>query len=561
MVEECDLVVVGSGAGGLTAACRAADLGLSVVVVEKSDHYGGTSAVSGGTVWIPNNHHMADLGEEDDPESALAYLRACSLGAVNKELTSRYVESAPDVIRYLESETRVRFRALMEYPDYLQHLPGARTGRTLEPIPFDGTSLGDDLPALRPNLPANLILGRVAISAIEARQVLAGGAKAWWILAQLFGRYFMDLSSRWRGRRDRRLTLGAALVGALRGSLRDRGVPVLLSAPMQDLVVSSDGTRVEGVRVTHGGESRQIMAKRAVLLACGGFEHNPEMRSEHLPAPTDTRWSVAPGGNTGDGIQAGQRAGGRTAAMSAAWFTPAVAAATESPRAIFCERALPGCVVVNGRGERFVNEAAPYNQFVLEMYENHRVTQCSIPAWMIFDARFRRKYPCGPLLPGTFVPDRVLPARVRDLFVRAEDLPGLARKIGVPYENLSQTLRRFAGYAESGVDEEFGKGNNVFDAYYGDPRYGDPRRSPNPCLGPVEEPPFYAMQIQAGDIGTCGGLETNSNGQVLGEDGAIPGLYAIGNTAASMTQGGYPGAGGTLGPAILFGFLAAEALR
>ncbi|KVN41305.1 3-oxosteroid 1-dehydrogenase [Burkholderia pyrrocinia] len=554
--EEFDVVVVGSGAGGLLAACRAADRGLSVVVIEKTALYGGTSAVSGGGIWVPCNHHIAELGATDSRDAARRYLDACTAGATPADKLDAYLDHAPQMLRYLETNTPVRYQALPKYADYYQKLPGAMPGfRALDPLPFDGAQLGDAFAQLRPPSPGTLVGGRVAVTSKEAHTLLArepGFVKL--ALAQ-FGRYWLDVRMRGRTRRDRRLTLGNALVGGLRRALLDRQVPVWLDTPMRDLL-DVDG-RVTGVRVARAGRPVTLVARRGVILAAGGFERNQPMRERYLPQPTHAQWSATPPANTGDAIAEGQRLGGALALMEHVWGAPTVGVAgEEKQRALFVERNLPGCVIVNALGKRFANEAAPYSEFVPAMYRDHARTGANVPAWMVFDARFRRKYPCGPIMPASMMPDARIPDAFRGLLVKADTVDALAAQIGVDAAGLRDTLRDIARYAATGIDEAFGKGDNLFDTYYGDPQV-----KPNPCLGPVDEAPFYAVRIDAGDIGTKGGLVTDAQARVLRDDStAIDGLYAIGNTSASMMGASYPGAGSTLGPAMTFGFIAADHL-
>ncbi|WP_340521001.1 FAD-binding protein, partial [Cupriavidus necator] len=381
-------------------------------------------------------------------------------------------------------------------------------------------------------------------------------APGWLGLAvRQFARYWLDLGWRRKTRRDRRLTLGNSLVGGLRRAMMDRAIPLWLDTALQDLIVE-DGT-VRGVRAVQDGRVVEIRALRGVILAAGGFERNQAMREQYLPQPTQAAWSATPPNNTGDGIRAAQAAGAGVALMSHVWGAPTVhVQGEEKQRALFIERAMPGCLVVNGQGRRFVNEAAPYSEFVPAMYRDHEKTGSSVPAWMVFDATFRHKYPCGPILPGSVMPDRSIPASLSGILVRADSLAQLAQQIGVDADGLADSVARMNRYAATGVDEEFGKGDNLFDTYYSDPAV-----QPNPCLAPIGKAPFYAVRIDAGDIGTKGGLVTDASARVLRDDGsAIAGLFAIGNTSASVMGTSYPGAGSTLGPAMTFGFIAADVL-
>ncbi|NIE63675.1 FAD-dependent oxidoreductase [Burkholderia sp. Ax-1719] len=552
--ETFDVVIVGSGAGGLLAACRAADQGLSVVVLEKSGEYGGTSAVSGGGIWVPCNHHIAEAGGQDSRETARIYMNACIEGASSPARVDAYLDSAPEMLRYLEARTPVRYQSLPRYADYFQDRPGAMPGyRALDPLPFDGGRLGAEFRRLRAPSPGTLIGGRVAVTSKEAHTLLSKERGFMTLALRQFGRYWLDIGARLRSRRDRRLTLGNALVGGLRYALLERKVPLWLDTPMRDLI-EFDG-RIEGVLAERKGRPLRVLARRGVILAAGGFERNQALRERYLPQPTNAQWSATPPHNTGDAMMAGERAGGALALMEHVWGAPTLRVADEEKqRALFVERNLPGCVIVNGHGRRFVNEAAPYSEFVPAMYRDHAKTGACLPAWMIFDACFRKRYPCGPIMPASMMPDARIPDSFKSILHRADSLEALAAQIGVDKAGLQDTIARMNAYAASGVDEEFGKGGNVFDTYYGDPTV-----QPNPCLAPIGDAPFYAVRIDAGDIGTKGGLVTDENARVLRADGSvIAGLYAIGNTSASVMGASYPGAGSTLGPAMTFGYRAAD---
>lgn len=554
---EVDVVVVGSGAGALTAAVRAHDLGLKTLVIEKTALFGGTSAVSGGGLWIPNNDHIAPDGGSDSEEDALQYLRAATRGEVPEARLLAYVRQGRRMLSWLEARTPVRLKAVPFYADYYQSLPGAKTGfRTLDPEAFDAKVLGSELLQMRETSPTMLIFGRMGMTTFEAVTLLArlpGWKKLAFTIAR---RYALDLPWRLRSRRDRRLTMGSALVGGLRQAMRERGIELWLSSPMQSLL--QEGGRIAGVVVQRQGTACEVRAKHGVLLAAGGFESNQQMREQYLPQPTRAEWTAAPPCNTGDSIRAGQAVGAGLAGMQYAWWTPTVhVPGEEKQRGLFSERALPGCVVVNRRGQRFANEAMDYLDFVLAMYEDHQKTGANLPAYMVFDARFRHKYNAGPLVSGSVIPDRRLPANWQgQAYWRADTLADLARQIGVDVAGLEDSVARINRYAQSGVDVEFGKGGNAYDRIYGDPTI-----QPNPCLAPIVQAPFYALRLDAGEIGTKGGLVTDEHARVLDEAGrVIEGLYATGNNAASIAGPSYPGAGATLGPAMTFGYVAANHL-
>ncbi len=556
-----DVIVVGSGAGAMTAAVTAADQGLSVLVVEKSDKFGGTSAISGGGIWIPNNHYFKRIGGQDSHDQALTYLRAATAGRVDERRLLAYLEHAPKMIAYLETKSRVRYAVAHKYPDYYQHLPGALPGgRSLDPELFDTSLLGDELKNLRTPSPSTLLMGRIAWTARDAHKAMAKERGWRFKIMGLMLRYQLDLRWRRKTRMDRRAGLGSALVCALRRSLMDRNVPLWLKTDFQELVLEGgkEGGKVSGIVVEQGGVRRTLTARKAVIFGAGGFEQNQQLREKYLPDPTRAGWSATPPGcNTGAALLAGQAAGAATDLLEWCWWAPTIAVPKEEkPRGVFAERAFPGAIVVNGLGRRFVNEAAPYLEFVDSMYRDNAATGGrSIPAWVIFDAHFRFNYAMGPLMPGQVMPDsRLRKEWLGSVYWKADSLAGLAEQIGVDAAGLAATVDTMNDYARTGIDKDFARGGNAFDRYYGDVNV-----KPNPCLAPITKGPFYAMRLDAGDIGTKGGLLTNADAQVIRADGSpIPGLYAIGNTSASVMGTAYPGAGGTLGPAMTFGYIAAH---
>jgi 3-oxosteroid 1-dehydrogenase len=553
----CDVLVVGSGAGAMTAALRAHDLGLNVLLLEKSAEYGGTSAVSGGGIWIPNNHRIVALGGTDSVEEAIRYLKAVTYGEIDDGRIEAYVEHGREMVEYLEQRSQVRFEAQPNYADYYPEMEGGKSGyRSMDPQPFDAAELGEEFLRMRPPSPGTLMMGRMAMTMKEARVLLCRGPGWLGLTLRVIWRYWRDREGRRLSRRDRFLTLGNALIGALRASLLDRALPLWLNCALEELIVEEG--RVSGVLARREGRPLRIKARHGVILAAGGFERNQAMREQYLPQPSQSTWSATPPNNTGDAIRAGQAIGANTGLMGHSWWAPTThVGGVEKQRALFVERTLPGCVLVNSAGERFVNEAAPYTDIVYAMYANNREDAVSVPCWMVFDAEFRRKYPCGALLPGYAQPDWQLPKHLRGYFYKAPSLEALAGQIGVDPAGLARSVERFNAMAVQGRDEDFHKGESLFDRYYGDPNV-----QPNPCLAPLHKGPFYAVRIDAGDIGTKGGLLTDVHARVLHVDGQpITGLYAIGNSAASMMGRTYPGAGSTIGPAMTFGYLAANHIQ
>lgn len=555
---QYDVIVVGSGAGAMTSAVFLADQGFSVLVLEKSDKFGGTSAISGGGIWIPNNHYFARQGGSDSAEQARRYLDAAAGDQVDPDRLQAYLDNAPKMIEALTRCSRVRYAVAAKYPDYYPHLPGALPGgRTLDPELFDSSLLGDELANLRKPSPSTLLMGRIAWTARDAHKAMARSFGWRLLILRLMLRYKLDFKWRRKSRFDRRAALGSSLVCSLRRSLMDRNVPLWLNSDFRELIVQEG--RVRGVRIHREGRDIDLQARHGVILASGGFEQNQALREQYLPKPTRMAWSATPpGNNTGAALQAGLAQGAATALMDWAWWAPTIAVPGEDkPRGIFAERAFPGAIVVNAQGRRFVNEAAPYLEFVDAMHRDNARTGGSVPAWVIFDGHFRFNYAMGPLMPAQVMPDSRLRKEWRDtLYWKADTLEALAGKIGVDAQGLASTVAQVNDYARTGVDLDFGRGGNVFDRYYGDCNI-----KPNPCLAPLRKGPYYAMRLDAGDIGTKGGLLTNAQAQVLREDGTtIAGLYAIGNCSASVMGTSYPGAGGTLGPAMTFGYVAANHL-
>lgn len=555
--ETYDVVVVGSGAGGMTAALCAKGNGLSAVVLEKTDAYGGTSAVSGGGIWIPCNDDMPSTGIRDAYDEALAYMKHLTRGEVPLPRIEAYLKNAPEMVRTLGRAYGVKFRSVGRYPDYFPNEPGGRPGaRTMEPVAFDAARLGAEFFHQREPYKGTLVLGRISMDQVDAHTLFAR-SKGWIRLTmKLMWRYWTDFSWRRKTWRDRRQVLGQGLVASLRYALQQRDVPVVRNTALEHLIEA--GGVVAGVRVTRNGQTLHIRARQGVVLATGGFESNQQMREQYLPGPTDKAWSAAPGINTGDGIRAGRQLGAGLGFMNMVWGAPTVVLPNNPvASAMFVERSLPGCVMVNQRGQRFVNEAAPYTEIVNAINDDQAKTGASIPCWFVFDGRFRQNYPAGPLMPGSIQPDKKLPRGwLGQVLHKADTLEALARQIGVDAAGLQQSVAAMNQYAVTGKDPEFGKGDDVFQRYYADPRV-----TPNPCLGPIDKAPFYALPVTPGEIGTKGGLITDERARVLREDGSvISGLYAIGNCSAAVMGRTYAGPGATLGPAMTFGFIAARDL-
>jgi 3-oxosteroid 1-dehydrogenase len=551
MDRTVDLIAIGSGAAAMTAALRGADLGLEVLLLEATDRYGGSTAMSGGVCWVPDNPHMPGRGVSDTPEDALTYLRSIVGDSTPDVLLQTYVTESRRMVEYLEERSAVRFESLEKYCDYYPEAPGGRAGgRSMECTPFDGRLLGEEFRRIRPPHPQSQVMGIFGLTAREAHTLLANTWQSKMLLVRRLLAAGLNLLARRKWGRDPRLTAGNALIARLRRSLLDREVEISLSTTVTELIIE-DG-RVVGVVAEQDGRIMRIGARRGVLLSAGGFSRNLAMRTEHQRAPITDEWSAGNLRDLGDGHRMGVAAGGRLVHMDKAWWTPTIRIPRqELAWVIVVEKNLPHSMMISDDGQRFTNEAAPYLDVVEGMYQAG-----AAPAWLVFDATFRRRYPVGPLAPGYAVPDSRVSRKFLSGFLKKSDtLAGLAEACAVPAQALLSTVARYNGMADAGVDADFGRGESLSDRYY-----GDPRATPNPCMGRLETPPFYAVRVYPGDLGTKGGLVIDTRGRVLGADDApIPGLYAAGNCAAPVMGRTYPGAGGTIGPAMVVGFLVAEA--
>lgn len=552
---EYDVVVVGSGAGGMTAALCSQAKGLSTLLIEKDKVYGGTSAVSGGGIWIPCNDQVEAKGGSDDLEAARGYVRTLTEGKTEPGRVDAYLDHGPEMVTYLEKEFGVRFDLVVRYPDYFMGTEGSKAShRSMEPAVFDASLLGDEFENQRDPYPGTLIMNRLSMTQAQAHTLLAK-EKGWVMMfIKLLFTYWLDIPWRFKSSRDRRLKLGQALVAWLRLAMMKRDVPMWLNTGLEDLV--EENGRVTGIVAKRDGRTIRIGARKGVILACGGFEANQKMREKYLPLPTHASWSAAPGCNHGEGIEAGIKLGASTRGMDRVWGAPSIVSPVGNPATcLFVERALPRAVMVNSQGKRYTNEAGAYTAVVYAMIRDHEENGGAVPSWFIADAVYRKNYPMGPVLPGMIQPDSKVPSEwLNVIYYKADTIEDLAKQIGVDYDGLKETIARNNEFAAKGVDEDFGKGGNEFDRYYGDSNV-----KPNPCLGPIEKPPFYAVKVHPGELGTSGGLDADEHGQVRSESGGmIDGLYAIGNCSAAVMGRSYPGAGSTLGPAMVYGYLAAE---
>lgn len=544
-VHSVDIAIVGSGAGGMTAALAAHEAGLSALVIEKTRYYGGSTARSGGGIWIPCNHLMRAAGVADSFDEARTYLQ----GTVGERspLASRemFLSQSVKMIQWLDRKSDLQCSYMQGYADYYPELPGGKVqGRALEPRLFDGNALGADLARLRP--PVIPIPAGLTFTAGEYKQ-LGLVMRTWQGRGTALRIGLRLLGARLTGRKM--LMMGQALIGRLRLSLKKRGIPVWLDAPMKELIV--EGGRITGVRVEKDGQPVEVIARKGVILAAGCFAHNLDMRLKYQKQPVTTRWTVASEGNTGDGILAGQRVGAAVDLMDEAWWGPSSLPPDTAPFFHVAERGFPGLIMVNQKGRRFTNESASYVEVVQAMYRLHTDDDPHIPCWFVFDQRYRNNYVFSSLFPRQPVPKEMLDSG----YVRkADTLAELAGQLGMDATTLEATVTRFNGHARAGVDPDFGRGDSAYNRYF-----GDPTNKPHPNLAPIDQAPFYAVQVVAGDLGTKGGLVTDEYARVRREDGSlIEGLYCVGNNSASVMGTTYPGPGCTIGPAMTFGYVAAR---
>jgi 3-oxosteroid 1-dehydrogenase len=527
VTDMYDVVVLGTGASGLTAALAAASAGASVGLFEKADRVGGTTALSGGVVWLPDNGYATGTGVTDSREQALAYLGSLSNGSMRPDMAAAFVDGVRPTLRWLEQETPLRLKPVPGYPDYHPEHPGGLPGggRSMEPELFGTDVLGSWRDRIA-GVPRRLYISEIP----------SGGGTG--LIAPELMRQRTAASQE---------GLGRGLVAALLKGCLDRGIEPF--AGMRAAGLQTSGGGVTGVRFESAAGPRVVHAGTAVIIATGGFEHDPELVQDFIRGPVAHPPGVP--SNTGDGLRLAMGLGARLGAMGEAWWVPVVLVpatdGTAAPALLLRERTLPGTLMVNGRGDRFTNEAANYNALgaAFHAFDVTSFRYANLPAWLVLDDACAKKYGVFGTAPGAAAPDWLTSAATLD---------GLAERIGVPAGRLAATVARFNTGAAAGHDPDFRRGESVYDGWCGDRVH---YRTPQATLGPLTTGPFHAVRVHPSTLGTKGGPRTTTDGQVVRADNsAVDGLYAVGNAMAAATGMAYGGAGGTLGPAMVFARLA-----
>jgi succinate dehydrogenase/fumarate reductase flavoprotein subunit len=549
---ETDLLVVGAGAAGMTAALVGALEGLKTILCEKSEMVGGTTATSAGTVWIPGSLQSKAAGVPDTIEAARTYLAAILGPDASDDRLAIYLASGPTVLDYLEEKTSVAFFPPPVHPDYHAQPGAALGGRALGALPFDGRKLGADFVRVRPPRREFMVLGGMMVGKNDIPSLLHP-FRSWENFVNASRLLARQVRDRISHRRGTRLIMGNALVARLLYSLNRLGIEIRYRSQLTELLEERD--RIAGAVLKTSNGEVAIRAKKAVVLATGGIGWNSGLRERLFPEGTH-RHSLSPESNTGDGIVAGERVGGqieqglRSAAL---WMPSSVMQQPDGHTSVFphimLDRAKPGVIAVNASGRRFVNEANSYHDFVDAMLRAHP-TASSIPSYLICDRSFIRNYGLGLIHPGT----RDITQYVRSGYLlRGETIADLAREISVDGSALGETIHRHNRFAEAGIDDDFGRGASELNRFN-----GDPLNKPNPCMRRIGPGPFFAVAVWPSDLASSAGLRTDINGRVLTADRQpIPGLYAVGNDAASIFRGTYPGPGTMIGPAMVFAWRAA----
>jgi succinate dehydrogenase/fumarate reductase flavoprotein subunit len=555
---ECDVLVAGSGASGMSAAITAKHGGLDVLIVEKEPRFGGTTARSGGWLWIPGTSLARAWGIVESPDEARTYLRHEAGNSFDAARVDAFLTAGPEAIDFFTTQTAVRFDMPLTFPDYDAEAPGGKQGgRSMVARPFDGRELGDNIKNIGAPLPELTVFGimlgsgKDIIHFMRATRSLTSAI----YVAKRLTHHFMNVVRYGRGMT---LTNGNALTGRLAKSAFDLKIPLWLSSPVRELIVENGVVR--GAIVERDGKSVRVLAKRGVVLACGGFPHDIERRKAMFPhAPTGREhYSPGPPGNTGDGLRLAESAGGRvedTLPNAAAWVPVSVTHRKDGSKGVmphFIDRAKPGVIAVMRDGTRFANEGNSYHDFVQQMMKAAKPGE-EIAAYLVCDHYALRRYGLGCIPP--------FPMPIGDYLrsgylIKGATLEELASNAGIDANRFVATVNRFNTAAAEGRDPDFGKGSRAYNRYQ-----GDATLTPNPCVAPLAKGPFYAIKMVIGDLGTYAGIKTDAHARALDANGeVINGLYAAGNDMASIMGGNYPGAGITLGPALTFGYIAGRHL-
>lgn len=549
-----DVVVAGSGAGALAAAITAAHNGLTVLVLEKEALFGGTTARSGGVLWVPCNPKSRDLGIKDTIEDARTYMAHEAGASFDPARVDAFLENGPRMVEFFERETVMQFVAVPEFSDYHPDAPGGRPGgRSILAAPFDAGQLGDDVKRLRPPLREITFVGMMFNASKEIAHFF-NFTRSLTSAVYVAKRLMQHAREMLVHGRAQRLTNGNALAARLAKSAFDAGVKIVTSAPVIKLQLEQGV--VTGVEFTHSGKARNVRARKGVVLATGGFPQDPVLRKRLFPhAPTGMEhWSPAPPGNTGDGWRLAESVGGATddtLPNAAAWIPVSVVPRGKGPDGVFphlIDRYKPGVIAVGNNGKRFINEAHSYHDFGQAMQKLGK-QQGETSAWLICDHRALRRYGLGFVKP---FPLPLFPYLRSGYLIRGRTVALLAQRTGIDATGLEATIAEFNRHASHGEDPGFGKGSTAYNRYLGDPGH-----KPNPCVAPLATGPWYAIKMVPGDLGTFAGIRTDASSRVVDDAGQpVVGLYAVGNDAASVMGGAYPGGGITLGPAMTFGYIA-----
>ncbi|ORV49392.1 3-ketosteroid-delta-1-dehydrogenase [Mycolicibacter engbaekii] len=543
-----DLLIVGSGTG-MAAALAAHEAGLSTLIVEKTSYVGGSTARSGGAFWMPANPILTASGSDDTVAAGRTYLESVIGEASAHDRAHAFLHYGGSTVQMLRRTTPMKFQWAKGYSDYHpEKAGGSALGRTCECRPFNTAVLGSELTRLRPGVMKSSFPMPVTGADYRWLNLMVRVPRR--SLPRIMLRAFQGIGG--LALRRRYAAGGQALAAGMFAGVLRADIPVWTESPVTELLV--DSGRVTGAVVNRNGTAVRVVARRGVVLATGGFDHRMDWRRTFQSARLEEHASLGAEGNVGDGIRLAQDlCGADTALMDQAWWFPAFAPLPGGePTVMLAERSLPGCLLVDQNGQRFVNEAIDYMSFGQRLLERERAGNPVEVMWMVFDQKYRNSY----LLAAELFPRMPIPAAWYEAGIahRADDPAELARAIGVDPAAFCATMDRFNALAGSGIDSDFHRGASAYDRYYGDPTI-----APNPNLRPLRSGPLYAVKIVLSDLGTCGGLRTDVRGRVLREDGsAVEGLYAIGNSAANAFGASYPGAGATIGQGLVFGYIAAQ---